>query len=120
MRESDLEEEPASCDGCGRDSRTAGMLRTGWTVRPAQAGFAGCYCNRCAAALEAVSFTVQCTGCEREVDEDDADSHGWRYWPYGLAGLQPFCSDCTPDCAERSSSYFFARSRARDSVFRGI
>ena len=92
----DVERVPVSCDGCGRDFLTAGMLRTGWTVRPVEAGFAGSYCAICAAALQAVKLTVQCVSCGREIDEDRAESEGWSYWPNELTGLQPRC----PACAE--------------------
>jgi hypothetical protein len=93
----DVERVPVSCDGCGRDSLAAGMLRTGWTIRPAVAGFAGSYCGSCAAALQDLDLTLQCVQCGREVDEDGTESQSWRYWPNGLTGLHPFC----PGCARR-------------------
>lgn len=95
MSEFGVERVPLSCDGCGRGFEAAGMMHTGWTVRPAVAGFAGSYCASCAAALQRVSLIVQCVMCGRELEEDRAEPEGWRYWPNRLAGLDPHCPECT-------------------------
>ena len=100
-----VEHVPLSCDGCGRGFQATGMLRTGWTVRPVEAGFAGSYCASCAAALQRVSIVVQCVACRRELDEDRAELEGWLYWPNRLAGLDPCCPECAQHelrCGTRS------------------
>ncbi len=91
-----VDRAPASCDGCGRDSVTAEMHRTGWTVRPPEAGFPGSYCASCAAALMALDLTIQCAACGREIVEESAETRGWRYWPTPFGGLHPMCPDCAP------------------------
>ena len=96
----DVERVPVSCDGCGRDFLTAGMLRTGWTIRPVEAGFAGSYCTSCATALQAVKLTVQCVSCGREIAEELTESEGWSYWPVGPTGLQPRCPACATHAFE--------------------
>ncbi len=100
MDELDFEGErvPERCDGCGRDAVASGMTRTGWTIRPAVAGFAGVYCASCAHVLSAVELPVGCARCDRSVpDEDHAELRGWGYYEDGLGELVAFC----PECAAR-------------------
>jgi hypothetical protein len=100
MSDYDFEAErlPEGCDGCGRDAIAAGMARTGWTVRPSIAGFAGIYCASCAHVLSAVDLPVDCSRCERSVrDDEQAEASGWAYYEDVLGELLPFC----PACADR-------------------
>lgn len=90
-----MESVPARCDGCGRDAMRAEMVRHGWTVRPATAGFAGRYCFSCASVLRTIDRLVTCTECGQTVDDDTSESLAWTYWWSTTAGdLQPYCPDC--------------------------
>jgi hypothetical protein len=45
---------------------------------------------------EPVTVRVRCTGCDREIDEDEAQAQRWAYW-FRVGELYPYC----PDCAAR-------------------
>jgi len=42
------------------------------------------------------SERVRCAGCDREIDEAEAQAQRWGYW-FRVGELYPFC----PDCARR-------------------
>jgi len=48
-------------------------------------------------AIAQAAATVTCSGCGREVAEDEAQAARWGYWSVGVGRLHPFC----PDCARR-------------------
>jgi hypothetical protein len=86
---------PYRCDGCGRKAASCGMVEHGWTVRPAQAGFAGAYCRDCAVALQLLPWTVRCAECGmQKASEGAAERAGFVYYPDGLGGLLPLCGIC--------------------------
>lgn len=86
---------PERCDGCGRKAASCGMVELGWTVRPSLAGFAGAYCPSCAAALQLLPWTIQCSECGlQKAAEAAAERAGFLYFPDGLGGLYPLCGSC--------------------------
>jgi hypothetical protein len=96
-RRFDSESTPVACDGCGRDARACGMDDVGWTVRRPRAGFAGAYCADCANALRLLPWTMACSECGSQIDDEEhAERNGWRYWSDELGGLVPRCPACAP------------------------
>lgn len=81
------------------------MDAVGWTVRTLPAGFAGAYCLDCAAALHLLPWVIRCSECgAHKASEAAAERAGFRYYPDGIGGLQPFCGTCAGQGAGRSSA----------------
>ena len=86
---------PDGCDGCGRSAVSCGMHEHGWTVRTLLSGFAGAYCRDCAAALELLPWTIQCSECGlQKADEAAAERSGFRFYADELGALTPLCGTC--------------------------
>ena len=92
MEDFEIVEVPRHCDSCGRDADVSGMRYVGWTVRQ---GDEGAYCLGCASSLRFLPWSVECSRCGRETDDEaEAEADGWRFFADSATELVPMCPDC--------------------------